>query len=47
MERARLPAAPFDPDEAVLVQYVNCMRANGVSNYPYPKGTRPFSMAPA
>lgn len=36
--RAEIPYTPFDPDEAVLVQYTNCMRANGVPNYPYPKG---------
>ena len=37
--RAEDPVPPFDPDQAVLVQYVNCMRANGVPNYPYPTGT--------
>jgi hypothetical protein len=36
--RAEDPVPPFDPDQALLVQYVNCMRANGVPNYPYPTG---------
>jgi hypothetical protein len=36
--RADIPYTPFDPDEALNIQYANCMRANGVANYPYPKG---------
>jgi hypothetical protein len=36
--RAEIPYTPFNPDDAVMVQYTNCMRANGVPNYPYPKG---------
>lgn len=36
--RAEIPYTPFDPDEALLVQYTDCMRANGVTNYPYPTG---------
>jgi hypothetical protein len=36
--RAEIPYTPFNPDEALLVQYTNCMRTHGVSNYPYPTG---------
>jgi hypothetical protein len=36
--RAEIPYTPFDPDTALIVQYANCMRANGVPNYPYPVG---------
>jgi hypothetical protein len=32
--RAAHPVAP-QPDQAELVKYVQCMRANGVPNYPY------------
>ena len=35
--RAANPVAP-PPDQTELVKYVNCMRANGVPNYPYPTG---------
>ena len=35
--RAANPVAP-PPDQAELVKYVDCMRANGVPNYPYPTG---------
>jgi hypothetical protein len=35
--RAANPVAP-PPDQAELLKYVNCMRANGVPNYPYPTG---------
>jgi hypothetical protein len=35
--RAANPAAPA-PDQAELLKYVSCMRANGVPNYPYPTG---------
>jgi hypothetical protein len=35
--RAANPVAP-PPDQRELVKYVNCMRANGVPNYPYPTG---------
>jgi hypothetical protein len=35
--RAANPVAP-PPDQAQQVKYVNCMRANGVPNYPYPTG---------
>lgn len=31
------PVAP-PPDRAALLKYVQCMRANGVPNYPYPSG---------
>ena len=33
----RQPGRP-PPDQTELVKYVNCMRANGVPNYPYPTG---------
>ena len=36
--RAEIPYTPFDPNDALLVEYTNCMRANGVPNYPYPQG---------
>jgi hypothetical protein len=36
--RAADPVAP-PPDQAGLLKYVNCMRANGVPNYPYPTGS--------
>lgn len=35
--RAANPVAP-PPDQAELLKYVACMRANGVPNYPYPNG---------
>jgi hypothetical protein len=35
--RAANPVAP-PPDQAELLKYVGCMRANGVPNYPYPTG---------
>jgi hypothetical protein len=35
--RAANPVAP-PPDQAELLRYVACMRANGVPNYPYPDG---------
>jgi hypothetical protein len=35
--RAANPVAP-PPDQAELLKYVACMRANGVPNYPYPDG---------
>ena len=35
--RAANPVAP-PPDQTELVKYVNCMRANGAPNYPYPTG---------
>jgi len=50
--RATVPYTPFVPDQALIVNYANCMRANGVANYPYPtpgndksslKGIDPFS----
>jgi hypothetical protein len=37
--RAAHPVAP-PPDQAEQVKYVNCMRANGVPNYPYPTGNK-------
>jgi hypothetical protein len=39
--RAANPVAP-PPDQAELVKYVNCMRANGVPNYPYPTANMTF-----
>ena len=30
--------SPPPPDQAEGLKYVNCMRANGVPNYPYPQG---------
>jgi hypothetical protein len=36
--RAEFPAATFIPNEALLVQYADCMRTNGVPNYPDPNG---------
>ena len=35
--RAANPVAP-PPDQAEILKYVACMRANGVPNYPYPDG---------
>jgi len=35
--RAANPVVPA-PDQAELLKYVACMRANGVPNYPYPDG---------
>lgn len=35
--RAANPVAP-PPDQAEVLKYVACMRANGVPNYPYPDG---------
>ena len=35
--RAANPVAP-PPDQAELLKYVNCMRTNGVPDYPYPDG---------
>ena len=35
--KAANPVAP-PPDQAELLKYVACMRANGVPNYPYPDG---------
>jgi hypothetical protein len=35
--RAANPVAP-PPDQSELLKYVNCMRTNGVPNYPYPNG---------
>jgi hypothetical protein len=35
--RAANPVAP-PPDQAELLRYVACMRANGIPNYPYPNG---------
>jgi hypothetical protein len=35
--RAANPVTP-PPNQAELVKYVECMRANGVPNYPYPTG---------
>jgi hypothetical protein len=37
--RAANPVAP-PPDQAELLKYVGCMRANGVPDYPYPDGDR-------
>lgn len=37
--RAADPVQP-PPDQTELLQYVNCMRANGVPNYPYPTGDK-------
>lgn len=37
--RAANPVAP-PPDQAEQLKYVNCMRANGVPQYPYPQGNR-------
>ena len=34
--RAEIPYTPFDPDEALLVQYTDCMRTNGVPTTPIP-----------
>ena len=36
--RVEFPAPAFVPDEALLVQYADCMRTNGVPNYPDPTG---------
>ncbi len=36
--RAEIPYTPFNPDEALLVQYTDCMRTNGIPTYPYPVG---------
>jgi len=35
--KAANPVAP-PPDNAAILKYVACMRANGVPNYPYPNG---------
>jgi hypothetical protein len=35
--RAANPVSP-PPGQAEQLKYVNCMRANGVANYPYPTG---------
>jgi hypothetical protein len=35
--KAANPVAP-PPDQAELLKYVNCMRTNGVPDYPYPDG---------
>jgi hypothetical protein len=37
--RAANPVAPA-PNQVELIKYVNCMRANGVPNYPYPNGDK-------
>ena len=37
--RAADPVQP-PPDQNQLLAYVNCMRANGVPNYPYPTGDK-------
>ena len=37
--RAAMPVAP-PPTQAELIKYVDCMRANGVPNYPYPTGEK-------
>ena len=38
--RVEFPAPSFVPDEALIVQYAACMRANGVPNFPDPTGDR-------
>jgi hypothetical protein len=39
--RAANPVSdPQGPSEATQIKYVNCMRANGVPNYPYPHGDK-------
>ncbi|MGA3214773.1 MAG: hypothetical protein ABSD97_03685 [Acidimicrobiales bacterium] len=38
--RAEIPYTPFNPDTALIVQYANCIRANGIPNYPYPVGDK-------
>jgi hypothetical protein len=37
--RAANPVAAA-PNQVELIKYVNCMRANGVPNYPYPNGDK-------
>ena len=37
--RAAMPVAP-PPTQAELVKWVDCMRANGVPNFPYPTGEK-------
>ncbi len=37
--RAATPVAP-PPNQAEYLKYVDCMRANGVPNYPYPVGDK-------
>lgn len=37
--RAANPVSP-PPNRSELISYVNCMRANGVANYPYPTGEK-------
>jgi len=37
--RQEIPYTPFNPDNAALVQYADCMRTNGVANYPSPSGS--------
>jgi hypothetical protein len=39
--RAANPVAP-PPDQAALVKYTDCMRANGVPHYPYPSAHMTF-----
>jgi hypothetical protein len=39
--RAANPVAP-PPDQAELIKYTDCMRANGVPNYPYPAANMTF-----
>jgi hypothetical protein len=36
--RLQMPYTPFNPDNAIIVQYANCMRTNGIATYPYPVG---------
>ena len=38
--RLQMPYTPFNPDNAIIVQYANCMRTNGIANYPYPVGEK-------
>ncbi len=37
--REEIPYTPFNPDNAVIVQYADCMRTHGVANYPTGEGT--------
>jgi hypothetical protein len=37
--RQEIPYTPFNPDNAALVQYADCMRTHGVANYPSPSGS--------
>jgi hypothetical protein len=32
--REEIPYTPFNPDNALIVQYADCMRTHGVANYP-------------